>query len=296
MKSNIKGSVFLLSAALVWGLAFIAQKGAAGAIGVFSYTCLRSIVTCVVLFPVCLRRAKRFPSQKSFKAHLLPGLVMGALTFGAIGFQQWGLEYTAASKSGFVTALYIIIVPLLGLFFRQKPRFSVWIAVVLGLTGTAFLSLDFSEGFSVGKGELLTLGCAVVFSVHILFADRLADGYDSVLICAVQFAVCCVIGFFGMILFEKVEISQIKQCLVSILYVGGISGAVGYTFQLIGQKYAEPALASLLMCMESVFGALGGWLIGGELLTALEYTGCALLLLGCIIAQLPAKKSIGRTE
>lgn len=288
MSKSAKGSVFLLSAALVWGLAFVAQKDAAGNIGVLSFICLRSLITCAVLIPICIARVRRL-GEITLGKHLVPGIVMGVITFAAIALQQWGLEYTTASKSGFVTALYIIIVPLLGLFFHRKPGINLWMGVVLALAGTALLSLNFTEGFSVGIGEMLTFGCAVIFSTHILYVDFRAHGLDSTILCAIQFGVCCVLGGIGMFLFEEPSLGQVRENLTSLLYVGAISGAVGYTFQLVGQKYAEPALASLLMCMESVFAALGGWLIAGERLLPLEYLGCALLLAGCVVAQLPKK-------
>ncbi len=281
----------MLLAALVWGLAFVAQKDAAGSIGVLSFTCLRSLVTCLVLFPVCVWRKKRFPEIKSVKAHIPAGLIMGVLLFGAVYFQQWGLEYTTASKSGFLTALYMIIVPIIGLFLGRKLKIHMLLSVAIAITGAAFLSLDFSEGFNIGKGEILTLVCALLFAIHIIYIDSCTGGLDSVYLCAMQFGTCFVVGLVGTILFEHLTWAQIQNSLGSILYVGALSGAVGYTFQIIGQKYAEPILASIVMCMESVFAVLGGWLIGGELLTGLEYLGCVLMLAGCIIAQLPAKRA-----
>lgn len=289
MRKSAKGSFFLLSAALVWGLAFVAQKFAAGNMGAMTFICLRSLVTCAVLFPVCAVRLRRGAGAISLKGHLLPGSIMGAITFAAIALQQQGLEYTTASKSGFVTALYIIIVPLAGLFFGRRPGINLWFGVALALGGTALLSLDFGEEFTVGLGEALTFGCAVVFSAHIIYVDTHAQGLDSTILCAIQFAVCFVLGGAGMLLFEAPTLSRVWDNAASILYVGAVSGAVGYTFQLIGQKYAEPALASILMCMESVFAALGGWIIAGEVLSPVEYAGCALMLAGCVLAQLPRR-------
>ena len=289
MSRNLKGSLLLICAALVWGLAFVAQKNAAGSIGVFSYILCRSFVTCAVLIPLCLIRGRGLKRYAPLGPALRRGLVMGLLTFGAISLQQWGMEYTSASKSGFVTALYIVLVPLLGLFFGKKPPAKVWIAVAVALLGAALLSLDLSESLLPGPGEALTFGCALVFSLHILYIDHRAQELDSMLMCAIQFGVCTVLGGIGAI-FEGLTLDQIAGNLTSILYVGAISGAVGYTLQLAGQKYAEPALASLLMCLESVFGALGGWLLGGEVLKPQEYLGCALLLTGCILAQLPQRK------
>lgn len=294
MHKRVKGSFFLLSAALVWGLAFVAQKFAAGNVGALTFICLRSLVTCAVLFPVCAFRLRRARGAIDLKKHIIPGVIMGILTFSAIAFQQWGLVYTTASKSGFVTALYIIIVPLTGLFFRRWPGRNLWIGVVFALGGTALLSLDFSQGFSVGLGEILTLACAVLFSMHIMYVGSHAQGLDSTVLCAIQFSVSFIIGGIGMFAFEAPTIAQITDNAASILYVGAISGAVGYTFQLIGQKYAEPALASILMCMESVFAALGGWIIAGEILSPHEYLGCALMLAGCVLAQLPRRRAATR--
>lgn len=290
MNNNLKGSAILLSAALVWGLAFVAQKNAAGSIGVFSYVFIRSLITCVVLLPVCVWRKKRFPEIKSVKAHLPSGVIMGVLLFSAVYCQQWGLEYTSASKSGFITALYMILVLIIGLFLGRKLRLHMLLSVIIAITGAAFLSLDFSEGFYIGKGEILTLICAFLFAVHIVYIDYRTEGLDSVYLSTMQFAACFVFGAIGTLLFEDLTWAQIQANLGSLLYVGALSGAVGYTFQIIGQKYAEPTLAAIVMCMESVFAALGGWLLGGEVLTGLEYLGCGLMLTGCIIAQIPGKK------
>lgn len=285
-----------MSAALVWGLAFVAQKDAAGGIGVFTFIFARSIVTCLALLPVYLMRdaVRRKDGKKIvWKNHLLPGFIMGLLTFSAIYFQQWGLETTSAGKSGFITALYIVIVPLLTLlFFRRKLPSSVWVGVAFAVLGSAFLALDFSERITVGFGELITFLCAIAFSTHIVFVDTKTEGLDSVVLCFLQFGVCMVFGFAGMLLFEEPSWGQFAGNWLPILYVGGISGAIGYTFQLVGQKYAEPSVASLTMCMESVFAALGGWLIGGEILKPLEYLGCVLMLAGCLLAQRPGRKGV----
>ena len=226
MSKNFKGSLFLISAALVWGLAFVAQKNAAGSIGVFSYIMCRSVVTCAVLIPLCLIRGRGLKRYAPMGPALRRGLVMGVLTFGAISLQQWGMEYTSASKSGFVTALYIVLVPLLGLFFGKKPGLKVWLAVAIALMGAALLSLDFSESLLPGPGEALTFGCALVFSLHILYVDHRAQQLDSTLMCTIQFGVCAVLGGVGAI-FEGLTFSQISGNLTSILYVGAISGAVG---------------------------------------------------------------------
>lgn len=289
MNKSLKGSLFLLSAAFVWGMAFVAQKDIAGGVGVFTFIALRSFVTCLALAVPCLFAVKR---GARVKRHVKPGLIMGVISFLAIWLQQWGLEHTSAGKSGFVTALYIVIVPLLTLFRGKKLRAGTWLGVICAVGGAALLSLDFSDNLSVGVGEALTLGCAFVYSFHIIFVDYLGGGYSSSILCFIQFGVGCALGAMLMAIFESPSLAQIEENWIGILYVGAISGAVGYTFQIAGQKYAEPALASILMCMESVFAALGGWLIGGEILTGLEYAGCAMMLIGCVTAQLPDKRAL----
>lgn len=292
MNKNLKGSLILVLAALVWGLAFVAQKDAASGIDLFAFTFSRSVITCVVLLPLCVYRMKKgADALPSLGAHIKTGSLMGLLLFGAIVAQQLGLNLgTSAGKSGFITALYIVIVPLFSMVVGHRYSKKIWLSVLLGLAGAALLSLDPTESFSMGLAEGVTLICAIIFSVHIVFIDHKTVGYDSCVLNAIQFGICGILGFFGMIIFEKPDMAQFTDNIGSILYVGAFSGAVGYTFQLIGQKYASPALASLIMCLESVFALLGGWLIGGEVLMYWEYIGCALLLSGCVIAQLPDKQ------
>lgn len=294
MNKNLKGSLILVLAALVWGLAFVAQKDAAGGIDLFAFTFARSTLTALVLVPMCVSRYRKRPEgTPGIGKHISTGLIMGLLLFGAIISQQLGMNMGAsASKSGFITALYIVIVPVMGMLLGQKVGKKVWLAILLGLAGAALLSLDFTESLEMGLPEGVTLICAIIFSVHILYIDNKTQGYDACILNALQFGVCAILGFICMMIFEKPDIGQFTDNIGSILYVGVFSGAVGYTFQLIGQKYASPALASLIMCLESVFAALGGWLIGGEVLAALEYLGCGLLLTGCILANLPDTKKL----
>lgn len=293
MNRNLKGSLILVLAALVWGLAFVAQKDAASGIDLFAFTFARSVITCAALAPFCaVRFKKNAAALPSMSAHIRTGTIMGLLLFGAIVTQQLGLNLgTSAGKSGFITALYIVIVPIFSMVVGHRYAKKVWLAVILGLIGAALLSLDPTESFSMGLAEGVTLICAIIFSVHIVFIDHKTVGYDSCMLNAIQFGVCGVLGLICMLAFEKPAIRQFTDNIGSILYVGVFSGAVGYTFQLIGQKFASPALASLVMCLESVFALLGGWIIGGEILMIWEYLGCALLLCGCVIAQLPDKKS-----
>ena len=192
MNKNLKGSLILVLAALVWGLAFVAQKDAASGIELFAFTFSRSTLTCLVLMPMCIARYRKRPEgMPGIGKHIATGLIMGLLLFGAIVTQQLGLNLGAsASKSGFITALYIVIVPLMGLLIGQRFGLKVWIAILLGLAGAALLSLDFSESLEMGMPEGMTLICAIIFSVHILFIDNKTVGYDACILNAIQFGVC----------------------------------------------------------------------------------------------------------
>lgn len=291
MNRNLKGSLILILCAFIWGMAFAAQSSASDYIGTFTFVFLRSLITSIVLFAVypLLRRrsgAKQLPSGEK-KRYWQLGALLGAILFGAMSLQQLGIAYTTAAKSGFVTALYIVIIPLIGLFMGKRIGRNVWIGVAISLLGMALLCLK--DDLSVNVGDLITLGCAFVFSFHIIFVDRYAGGMNAILLSAIQFGASALCALPFMLALETICLDNILACANSILYAAVCSGAIGYTLQMIGQKYAEPALASLLMCLESVFAALGGWILLGESLIAREIFGCLLMLSASVIAQLPEK-------
>lgn len=297
---QLKGSVILILCAMVWGFGFSAQSGALAHVGPFTFVFLRCGVTSVVLFATVplFRRlsgaARLSPAQ--VHAHLARGALVGAVLVVATILQQVGLVYTTPSKSGFITALYIVIVPVAGVFFGRRVPVMVWVGVALSLVGLALLCVQ--ADLSVNLGDLLTLGSAFLFSCHILLLDRFSPGSDTVLLSALQAAVGAIVAGILAFALESPDMHSIMACWISVLYVGVFSGAVGYTLQIVGQKYTEPTLASILMCLESVFAALGewaaqrlGWLPVQHVMLPREWLGCALMLAASIVAQLGPRRA-----
>lgn len=291
MKDNTKGSLILIFTAFIWGMAFTAQSAAAGVVGPFTFVFMRFAISSIVLFAIYpLIRKKDVPKMDKpmKKRYLLLGGVLGLILFAACTLQQAGIEYTTAANSGFITALYIVMIPVITMFMGKKVGKLVWIGVVVALAGMFLLCIK--DDFSVNIGDLFTLGCAFVFSFHIIIIDRYAGSMNSILLSATQFAVVAIAALPFMLFAEEIVAKDILSCWMSILYAGVCSGAMGYTLQMVGQRYTNPTLASLLMCLESVFAALGGWILLGESLSARELLGCALMLGASVIAQLPEKR------
>ena len=275
---QLKGSMALLAAAFVWGMAFTAQSNAMRYVQPFTFVFLRSTITCAVLLlamPLFDRiGGKRSePAAPPFRAHVKPGALIGIF---------------AGMLSGFVTALYIVIVPIMGIFLGRRVRPVVWLSLALSLTGMVLLCVQ--SDLSINMGDLFTLGSAFMFSCQIMMVARYAANLDALKLSCVQFATCAVVSGVVAFLFETPRIEGMLACWTSILYVAVFSGALGYTLQMVGQKYADPTLASLLMCLESVFAALGGWLLLGQALSPRELLGCALMLSASVIAQLPERR------
>ncbi len=221
------------------------------------------------------------------KTLYIGGCLCGIVLFIASSFQQIGIQYTTVGKSGFITALYIIIVPVLGLLFKKKVQKRVWFSVVIALIGLYLLCIK--ENFEISRGDFLILMCAVCFSIHILVIDKFSPLVDGVRMSCIQFFVAGILGIIPMFIFENPELANLIQAYSPILYAGVMSSGVAYTLQIIGQKYTSPVMATLIMSLESVFAALSGWLILGEILSVKELIGCVLVFAGIIIAQLPDK-------
>lgn len=226
--------------------------------------------------------------QQEKKTLLLGGLCCGVILTVSTSLQQIGLVYTTAGKAGFITALYILIVPLLGLFLGKKVGGKTWIGVVLAVIGMYLLCIK--EGFSISYGDFMVLLCAFVFSLHILTVDYFSPKVDGVRLSCIQFFICGCLCAVPMILFEHPEIHQILQAWLPLAYAGVLSSGVAYTLQIITQKHLNPTVASLLMSLESVFAALTGWLILNERLSPKELLGCVLVFAAIILAQLPENK------
>lgn len=292
MKKSLKGPICLTLCAIFWGMAFSAQSSAMDHVEPYTFVFLRSAITCLALLismPLLnrLNPANNAPTASN-RRHLAVGALCGAFLVLATILQQVGLVTTTTAKSGFITALYIIIVPILGIFLGRKPRAAIWLGVLVSLIGLYFLC--WQGTLNVNVGDLFTFGSAVVFAVHIQLIDRLGGNLNSIKLSAIQFGAAAVIACAVMLLFETPNIDGILACWTDILYVAIFSGALGYTLQIVGQKSTDPTLASLIMCLESVFAALGGWLVLGEALSGREIFGCALMLSASVIALLPGRK------
>lgn len=296
MKKSLKGPICLTLCAVFWGMAFSAQSSAMDHVEPYTFVFLRSAITCLALLismPLLnrLNPADNAPTASN-RRHLAVGALCGAFLVLATILQQVGLVTTTTAKSGFITALYIIIVPILGIFLGRKPRAAIWLGVLVSLIGLYFLC--WQGTLNVNVGDLFTFGSAVVFAVHIQLIDRLGGNLNSIKLSAIQFGAAAVIACAVMLLFETPNLDGILACWTDILYVAIFSGALGYTLQIVGQKSTDPTLASLIMCLESVFAALGGWLVLGEALSGREIFGCALMLSASVIALLPGRKRVAQ--
>lgn len=298
MKTNrIRQNVFPVLAALIWGTAFVAQSVSTEFVGPFTFNAARSVVAFFFLLALCLLlRAKRqrdsggsVQSDPTAKKNLIvAGLCCGAALTVAAFLQQKGLETTTSGKAGFITALYIVIVPIMGIFLKKKAPRIIWVSVALAVVGLYFLCI--TEGFSVTIGDFYTLLCAVCFAVHILVIDYFGQFVDGVELSCAQFCVAGVLSGIGMLVTETPSVEAILACIGPILYVGILSSGVAYTLQILAQKDSNPTVVSLLLSLESVFATLAGAIILHDRMSGKEYFGCVLMLAAVVLAQLPEKK------
>lgn len=294
--AKIRNAVLLAVAALIWGIAFVAQSVAMDYIGPFTYNGIRSLIGGIVLIPVILisdankkKRGEYVKLGKKEKKNLIVGGVLcGICICVASNLQQAGIVGTDAGKAGFITALYIVIVPILGIFFKKKVSPVIWACVAVATAGMYFLCV--SDKMSLSSSDLLVLMCAVAFSVHILVIDHYSPLADGVKLSCIQFFVCGIITSILMFIFERPDINAILSAYIPILYAGVLSCGVAYTLQIVGQKGLNPTVASLILSVESVFSVFAGWIILGQTLTGREIFGCALMFAAIIFAQLPIGK------
>ena len=287
LKNKLTGMATLLAAALLWGVAFVAQSAGMAYVGPFTFTAVRSALAALGLVGMFLvfDRIGLSPKTTDRKRLWKAGLLLGVIMFAATNLQQVALQYTSVGKAGFITSLYIVFVPIIGLFIKRKPHPMLWPSVLLAAVGLYFLSIR--GDFTMGTGDLLTLVCAFVFAVHILAIDRYAGSLDVIRLNCIQFAVTAALSAIPMMLWEKPTVTAVSQTWLPIAYTGLISGCVAYSLQMIAQKRVEPTTASLLLSPESVFSALAGWVILGQVLTARELFGCALVFTAVVGSQLP---------
>ena len=295
---QMKNSLLLLLTAFIWGVAFVAQSVGGEAVGCFTFNGVRSLIGAAVLIPVIYfldaQKKKelgeeKFLAQKGDKKTLLLGSICcGVMLCIASNFQQFGISFTTVGKAGFITAMYILIVPILGLFMKKRVGAKVWLGVVLATIGLYMLCMT-SESFSLSKGDFLVLICAGFFSLHILIIDYFSPKVDGVRMSCIQFFVCGVISTAIAFVFENPSLSAILSGWLPILYAGVLSCGVAYTLQIVGQKNMDPTVASLILSLESVFSVLAGWVILHQTLSVRELFGCVLMFLAIILAQLPEK-------
>ena len=298
--NNLKGTLILTVAAIIWGLAFVAQSGAAGLVPPFAFNALRSVIGALVLYLFWIftgrKQEKFFPENpETKKQYFICALVCGLCLSVAINFQQFGIAaypkgVASEARAGFITALYVILVPIFSIFLKKRVGIPVLLGVVIAISGIYLLC--FSKGVSgIYIGDFLIFLCAVSFALHIMSVDKFVGITGGVKLSIMQFLVAAVVsGILALIFeFDKIQISNILAASPQILYLGIMSSGVAYTLQIVGQKFAEPTVASITMSLESVFAALGGWLISGNGLTTRELLGCSLVFVAILVAQAPGK-------
>ena len=291
---KIKNGIMLVLTAFIWGTAFVAQSVGMDYLGPFTFNGVRSLIggaallPCIWLFQKGKGKATEKPSRGARKELIAGGIACGLLLFAASSLQQIGIQYTTAGKAGFITAFYIVIVPVLGIFLHKKISGKVWGAVAIALAGLYFLCI--TEKFAVGKGDILIFLCALVFSIHILVIDYFSPKVDGVKMSCIQFFVCGIVSLPPMFFTETPKIGAIVEGWAPLLYAGVLSCGVAYTLQIIGQKNVNPAVASLILSLESCFSVLAGWMVLGEKLSVRESVGCVLMFAAIILAQLPDRK------
>lgn len=299
--NQMKNSALLFLTAAIWGVAFVAQSVGMDYVGPFTFNAVRFLLGGTVLLPFLMwkrkngqdeagwREKSREEKKQARRITLIGGICCGLALSTASLLQQNGILHTTVAKAGFITALYIVIVPVLGLFFRKKVRPLVWLSVALAVAGMYLLCIR--ESFAIGRGDFLVFLCAIVFSIHILVIDHFSPKADGVALSCVQFYTSSVVCGIGMFLTETPSWQAIVSGWMPILYAGILSCGVAYTLQIIGQKGMDPTVASLILSLESVISLIAGWLLLGQKLSLKEAAGCALVFIAIILAQLPQKSS-----
>lgn len=291
MKKKLQGIIPLMLATIIWGFAFIAQSVGMDKIGPFTFQTVRCalavlfLLLCTFLFELpkggLSSTIAKWKNPQLWKV----GVICGCALFVAASLQQVGLVYTDAGKAGFITAMYIVLVPVLGLFLHRRPPKAAVFSVFLAVLGLYLLCCMGASG--INKGDVFLTGCAVAFAVQITCIDRMAGAFDGLRLNCIQSLVVALLSIPFMLLTERVNLSDILACWFPLVFAGVLSMGVAYTLQIVGQKQLEPTTAALIMSMESVFAALGGWLILHETMTPWELTGCLLVFAAVILSQLP---------
>ncbi len=293
VSKQIVSALLLVLAAFVWGSTFVAQSVGSDSVEAFTFLTSRSFISGVALLGViAIRRALRAKNKTESEKTASPrtlwigGILCGVALMVASSLQQIGIKDTTVGKAGFVTAMYIVIVPLLGVFMKKRISANVWLGVGIAVLGMYFLCI--TDSFSISRGDFFVLLSALCFSVHILVIDHFSPKVDGVKLSCIQFFTCGVLSFAPALIFDKPTVADLAAAALPILYAGLLSGAVGYTLQIIAQKNLQPTVASLIMSLESVFSVLSGWVVLRQVLSVREFAGCILMFAAIVLAQLPA--------
>lgn len=288
---QMKNSLLLLLTATIWGCAFVAQSVGMDYIGPFSFNAIRSIIGSIVLIPVILifGRDKEKETKEEQKVLWTGGIICGVLMFIASNLQQIGIMGATVGKAGFITALYIVMIPVIGLFMGRKSGGKLWFCVALSLVGLYLLCMK-SNNLALNQADILLLLCAFVFSIHILVVDHYSPKVNGVKLSCIQFLVCGILSAIPMFAVEHPQLASVQAAWLPIAYAGVMSCGVAYTLQIVGQKGLNPVIASLIMSLESVIAAIAGWILLGQNLSAREISGCILMFAAIIITQLPERR------
>lgn len=282
----MKGIIALLVATLIWGSTFVAQSVGLDLIEPFTFQVGRTVLAVpFMVILLLIQNPKDFLSSWKNPKLWKAGIPCGVALFAASGLQQMGMVHTDAGKSGFLTAMYIILVPLLGIFMKRKPSKTIYISVVLAVAGLYLLSCVGVT--TINRGDLMLLGCALAFAFQILFVEIFGNGLNGVQLNCAQCIVNGVLSAIVMLLFEEPNMEAITACWLPLMYAGILSMGVAFTLQIVGQRYLDSAPASIIMSLESVFAVLAGWLILGETMTTAETIGCVLMFAAVILSQIP---------
>ncbi|MBQ9061424.1 MAG: DMT family transporter [Eubacterium sp.] len=291
-RQTLRNSFLLLLTAAIWGTSFVAQSVGMETVNPLVFNGTRSILATVFLMIVMLIRMKKAPElrvrlRQGRRIHLTGGIVCGILLFAASTIQSYGIKYTTAGKSGFITAFYVVLVPVISMLFGKKVSRTIWLAILLAVGGLYLICIN--ESFTINRGDLLTMVCAVFFSFHILTIDHYTDQVDGIAMSCIQFLTVSVISVILMILFVHPDFRAVRDAWLPIGYAGIFSCGIAYTLQVVAQKGIHPAVASLLMSMESCISVLAGWLILHQAMSARELAGCGLMFAAIVLADvLPA--------
>lgn len=289
------GFVLLFITALVWGLAFVAQSVGSESLGVFTFSASRMLLGGLALLPVALikfaleyKKSEDKPKViKAYRGSVLKGLLLGVVFCVACNFQQYAFVYSSAGKVAFITAMYVLFVPFMCLFLKQKIKPISWICAGAGIVGVFFLCIDFSSFDGVNIGDALALCGAVLFAIHIILIDRFGRDADGITLSATQFLVGGAISIVPMLIFElPISLEAVQNAIIPILYAGLCSCGIAYTFQILGQKYVESTFASLIMSTESVFAVIFSAIILKEQMKPLEILGCVIMFIAIVTPQI----------